>query len=108
MSFRSVRAGAIITRVYYSVPDHYTTGDTFEDRDAAVTHAQAKHAALVESLTESLGEFSDPEQILANADTQIRVDLRWVIRLPDGGGLDITVESYRPVWQLRTSKSVAA
>ena len=38
-SLRSVPAGTVITRVYFSVPGFYTTGEHFDDWDAAVTHA---------------------------------------------------------------------
>jgi hypothetical protein len=102
MSFRLVQPGSQITRVYYSVPEHYGIGPEFDTWDDAVRHAQAKRAELVASLTESLGEFSTPEQTAHTADVQVRVDLRWDIKYPDGGGTDMVVESYTDVTKLRT------
>ncbi len=101
MSFRLVPPGSRIIRVYFSVPEHYGIGPEFDTWDDAVLHAQAKRAELVASLTESLGEFSTPERTAQSADVQVRVDLRWAIDHPDGGGTDIVVESNRDVTTLR-------
>lgn len=102
MSLRLVQPGSQITRVYYSVPEHSGYGPEFDTWDDAVRHAQAKRAELVASLTESLGAFSTPEETAHTADVQVRIDLRWTIKAPDGGGLDTVIESYKDVTKLRT------
>lgn len=110
MTLRHLPPGTVIERAYYSVPQHatlgYTTpGNTHDDWDAAVVHAQGRRGALAASLTASLGEWSTPDDIAAGADAQVRVDLRWVIRRPDGATEDTVVESYQPVTALRTHTS---
>lgn len=97
MSHRLVKPGSRITRVYYAVPSAYTIGDKFDTWDDAVRHAQQRRADLVASLTETLGGWSTPKQIEDAADAQVRVDLRWMIEDPDGGGIDTVIESYANV-----------
>ncbi len=95
-SLKTVPAGSAVTRAYFAVPDLYTIGPEFETWDAAVVHAQQRRAELIAQLTKTAG-WGTPDQYADCADRQIRIDLRWFITAPDGGGLDIAVESYTNV-----------
>ncbi len=101
MSLRGLKAGATITRVYFAVPDLYAIGDEFDSWDDAVDAAQARANDLQASLTDSLAGFSGPDQIRESVDSQVRIDLRWVIANVDGVTVDVIVESYRAVSTLR-------
>lgn len=112
-SLRGVPEGTIVARTYYSIPGHYGSGDEFFPTTGtgwsdAVRAARAKKAHLVESLTESLGRYSTAEGVEEIAGRQVRIDLRWALRYPDGGGLDTPVESYTNIDALRTREEVGA
>lgn len=110
MTLRLVPEGATIERTYLAIPGHYGIGREFantdEGWDAAVLAARAKKADLVSSLTASLGTYSTPEEVERTADVQVRIDLRWSIRYPQGGGLDTTVESFKSIDRLRTNAEI--
>lgn len=106
MSLRLIPAGSVIEKVYYGVPDHYTLGDSFDEWDDAVRVARAKWDGLMESLTETMGGYVAPEEIVRMADTQVCIDLRWVIRQPNGDRLDHAVKRYTDVGSLRTATEV--
>lgn len=105
MSFRLVPAGATITRVYLAVPEHHGIGAEFDNTDdgwdTAVDYVQTKRRDLIEKLTESLGEFGTPEYVASTADVQCRIDVRWKIDYPGGGGVDMVVERIENVSRLR-------
>lgn len=102
---RLVPEGSTITRTYLAIPNHGGIGEEFPNTDEgwseAVAAAQAKKAALVAQITESLGRFGTPENIEQTADVQVRIDLRWKINYPAGGGVDTIVESFKNVDRLR-------
>lgn len=110
MSLRLIPAGAVIEETYLAIPGHYGIGDKFpntdEGWDAAVTAVQAKKAALIESITESLHPFGTPGEVEQTADVQCRLDLRWRISYA-GGATDTVMESYKQVDRLRTKASFA-
>jgi len=113
VSFRSLPPGSLVERAYFSVPQHHTTGYTTpgnsqDDWDAAVVHAQGRRGQLIAQLTESLNGFGTEAEIAATADAQIRVDLRWFVRRPDGSAVEMTVETFQPVTELRTYASFTA
>jgi hypothetical protein len=109
-----VPAGSTIRRAYYRVPGHYGYGDDFDTWDDAVRDAQAKRAALVESLSKSLAGHATVEQIARTADVQTIIELRWDIKYPPVGpqggasGIDTAVEKFGDVMKLRTSEQVGA
>jgi hypothetical protein len=107
MTLALVPVGATITRRYYTVPQHHTTGDEFDTWDDAVRAAQQRRQDLVASLTGTLGGWSAPEDIERTADVQVVVALRWTLRYPDGGGLDTEVQRHGNVMQLRTHAQLA-
>ena len=100
MSLRGVQPGAVIERIYYAVPGAYTIGETFEDWESAVRYAKGRRLELITALGASMEGYASAAQIQATADAQVRVDLRWVIRNPDGRTIDAVLESYRNVDQL--------
>ncbi|MBM0205770.1 hypothetical protein JNW90_24205 [Micromonospora sp. STR1s_5] len=102
MTLRSITPGSTIVRAYYAVPGDYTIGQTFTEWDDAVIAARTRHAELVASLTESLAGYATSEEVRETADTQVAVDLRWVIRTPDGTELDTVIERIKNVPNLRT------
>lgn len=106
MALRHVPVGSVIERVYYAVPDHYTIGTECETWDEAVLTAQERHRRLTETLKESLRRYSSPEQIEASVDAQVRIDLRWVIRQPDGTQYDTPMEKYGDVMRLETGRGL--
>jgi len=64
----SVPTGAVLVRIYYSVPDGYTIGKTFDDRTEALIAALEEWAAVVTDMA-----ISPPV-----------VDERWVLASPPG------------------------
>lgn len=105
---RFVTPGSTITRVFYSVPEHYTGGPEFDTWDAALLHAQKRRAERIASLTETLAGFATADEIAQTADVQIRVDLRWTIQLPTGTTIETVIESFKNVNTLRASTTPAA
>jgi hypothetical protein len=102
-----VKPGTVVARVYYAVPEHSGYGPEFDDWDKALHHARAKRADLITSLTQTLGDFSTPEEIQDTADIQVVVHLRWDMKFPDGGGIDTVMHTYRHVDRLRTTTDLA-
>lgn len=105
MSYRLIPEGATIIRAYLAIPGNYGIGDEFPNTDDgwadAVTAAQAKKSELIDRLTESMGRYTSAREIEQTADVQVRIDLRWKLDYPAGGGIDTVIESYRNVDQLR-------
>lgn len=78
-----VPAGTTIERVYWSVPDHGTTGPEYDTEAAAIAAGLAEQEALIARDREFRGtESLIPERFC--------VDLRWAMKFP-GGGLDTPV-----------------
>lgn len=101
----TIPAGSKITRRYYTIPTHYTTGEDFgENWNAVVAAAREQYAAAIENLRESLGGFASEEEIERTAKNAVQVTLRWYITYPDAeGSVDVEVERYTDVTVLRTS-----
>ncbi len=109
MSLDSIELPAQVLRKYYSLPDHYTVGRTFEDWNSAIAAAKHAHAQVRLSVAKSMGEFdqcreADGTPYLHSdrcADTSVRLDLRWVIKDANGTEHDVIVESFTNVTKLR-------
>ncbi len=102
MSLRALDVGDTIARRYYTVPEGYfSSSAVFDDWDDVLRHAQARRDLLLAALTESLGGWAGPEALAKMVDVQVVIELRWWVDRPDGGGVDVVVETYRQVNQLR-------
>lgn len=73
-------AGATIEGVYFAVPTHYTTGDEHP------TLADAFNAARLEA---AAARDANPGALIPN---KVTVDVRWVLRHPDGSTTDVVVD----------------
>ncbi len=107
MSLRALDVGDTIARRYYTVPEGYFSSAVFDDWDDVLRHAQARRALLLAALTESLGGWAGPEALAEMADVQVVIELRWWVDRPDGGGMDVVVETYRQVDQLKFTPAAA-
>ena len=93
MSMRMVPPGSVIERAYYALPGDYSSGDEFEDFVEARNERFRRHAALVEEVAARYPGWENAEQIGVDAArAKCVVDLRWMIRYPDGGGTDCVAE----------------
>lgn len=106
-SLRTIAVGSTITRVYFAVPDLYTSGVEFTSWDDAVEYARSRHVDVHSQISHYLRGWMHPDRIEETANAQVRIDLRWVITAEDGGQLDTVIESYGNVSKLRTSKEVS-
>ena len=73
-----VSEGAMVTRIYWAVPTHYTTGEEFESRTEALRAAIADTERAM-----ATSEFA-PEWVI--------FDERWKFKNLDGLGLDTVIE----------------
>lgn len=90
----SVPDGSVIERTYFAVPQTYSGGDEFTSFIAATRAALARRDEVKAQVTAGYpANWPGLDEIAQRAaDVKAVVDLRWVIKYPDGGGTDMVVD----------------
>lgn len=91
-----IKAGSVIERVYFTVPETYGPGNEYATFVEAGRAATQRRNEVYEQVFASHPEIRDEraKRTLAAkaADVKAVVDLRWVIKQPDGNSTDTVVE----------------
>ena len=104
----TIPVGATLTHIYYAVrTNHYTQGDAFLNWDDAVNAAKAAYNERLTSLTDSLGGWGSPDEIVATAKSGVYMETRWIMSW-HGGSVDFMHERHPDVTVLRTQASLKA